>query len=53
MFCRASSYTATAYAMFGAGAAALLLLFDGIHNSWDAVAYRVYVIGRNRQQPPE
>jgi uncharacterized membrane protein YdcZ (DUF606 family) len=40
-------------AMFGAGAAALLLLFDGIHNSWDAVAYRVYVIGRNRQQPPE
>jgi uncharacterized membrane protein YdcZ (DUF606 family) len=40
-------------AMFGVGAAALLLLFGGIHNSWDAVAYHVYVIGRNRQKPPE
>jgi hypothetical protein len=30
-------------APFAIGAAALLLLFVGIHNSWDAVAYQVYV----------
>ncbi len=30
-------------AMFGAGAAALLLLFIGIHNAWDAVTYHVFV----------
>jgi hypothetical protein len=29
-------------ALFGAGAAALLLLFVGIHNAWDAVTYHVY-----------
>ena len=34
-------------ALFGVGAAALLLLFIGIHNSWDAVAYQVYVL-RNK-----
>ena len=28
-------------ALFGVGAAALLLLFIGIHNAWDAVAYHV------------
>ena len=28
-------------ALFGVGAAALLLLFVGIHNAWDAVAYHV------------
>lgn len=33
--------------LFGVGAAALLLLFIGIHNSWDAVAYQVYVL-RNK-----
>jgi hypothetical protein len=37
---------ATAYhareALFGVGAAALLLLFIGIHNAWDAVAYHVF-----------
>jgi uncharacterized membrane protein len=32
-------------ALFGVGAAALLLLFVGIHNAWDAVAYQVYVLG--------
>jgi hypothetical protein len=26
-------------ALFGVGAAALLLLFDGIHNAWDTVTY--------------
>jgi hypothetical protein len=30
-------------ALFGVGAAALLLLFIGIHNAWDAVAYHVFV----------
>jgi hypothetical protein len=30
-------------ALFGVGAAALLLLFTGIHNAWDAVAYHVLV----------
>jgi hypothetical protein len=29
-------------ALFGVGAAALLLLFVGIHNAWDAVTYHVY-----------
>jgi hypothetical protein len=30
-------------ALFGAAAAALLLLFIGIHNAWDSVAYLVFV----------
>jgi uncharacterized membrane protein len=34
-------------ALFGVGAAALLLLFSGIHNAWDAVAYHVFVNMRN------
>ena len=29
-------------ALFGVGAAALLLLFVGIHNAWDSVAYHVF-----------
>jgi hypothetical protein len=29
--------------MFGVGAAALLLLFTGIHNAWDAVTYHIFV----------
>ena len=36
----------TRQAMFGVGAATLLLLFIGIHNAWDAVAYQVFVIRR-------
>ena len=38
-------------AMFGVGATALLLLYDGIHNSWDSVAYHVFVIRRDRDNP--
>ena len=34
--------------LFGVGAAALLLLFVGIHNAWDAVTYHVFV---NREDP--
>jgi hypothetical protein len=30
-------------ALFGVGAAVLLLLFTGIHNAWDAVTYHVFV----------
>lgn len=33
-------------ALFGVGAAALLLLFIGIHNAWDSVAYHVFVSGQ-------
>jgi hypothetical protein len=39
----------TRAALFGVGGAALLLLFVGIHNAWDAVAYHVYASGRNRE----
>ena len=31
----------TREALFGVGAAALLLLFTGIHNAWDNAAYHV------------
>jgi hypothetical protein len=34
-------------ALFGVGAAVLLLLFIGIHNAWDAVTYHVFVKGRD------
>ena len=37
----------TREALFGVGGATLLLLFSGIHNAWDAVAYHVLV---NRKQ---
>lgn len=30
-------------ALFGVGGAALLLLFIGIHNAWDAVTYHVFI----------
>jgi hypothetical protein len=32
----------TREALFGAGAAALLLLFIGIHNAWDSTSYHVF-----------
>lgn len=34
-------------ALFGVGAAALLLLFIGIHNAWDSVAYLVFQSKQN------
>jgi hypothetical protein len=38
-------------ALFGIGAAALLLLFTGIHNAWDGVAYHVIVtIGAKKNE---
>jgi hypothetical protein len=36
-------------AMFGVGAAALLLLFVGIHNAWDAVTYHIFVKSHQRE----
>jgi hypothetical protein len=42
----ASSFAArspTNEALFGVGGAAQLLLFIGIHNAWDSVAYHVLV----------
>ena len=36
--------------MFAVGGAALLLLFVGIHNSWDAIAYHVLVRRRKETQ---
>jgi hypothetical protein len=33
----------TSVAMCGVGAAALLLLFIGIHNAWDGVTYHIFV----------
>lgn len=41
-------------ALFGSGAAALILLFVGIHNSWDAIAYQVYVLRKkDGEREPE
>jgi hypothetical protein len=40
-------------AMFGVGAAALLLLFVGIHNAWDAVTYHIFVIKPGRESASE
>jgi hypothetical protein len=40
-------------ALFGVGASALLLLFIGIHNAWDAVTHHVFVEKReNREDEP-
>lgn len=52
----ASSFTAnphTRESLFGVGGAALLLLFDGIHNSWDNISYHVLVnvVGANKERP--
>lgn len=38
-------------ALFGVGAAALLLLFTGIHNAWDAVTYHVFLNTRHNERP--
>jgi len=37
-------------ALFAVGAAALLLLFVGIHNAWDAVTYHVFVRRRDASE---
>ena len=37
-------------ALFLVGAAALLLLFVGIHNAWDTVTHLVFVMGRGKRE---
>ena len=37
-------------ALFAVAAAALLLLFIGIHNAWDAIMYHVFVQRREHQK---
>jgi hypothetical protein len=39
-------------ALLGVGASTLLLLFIGIHNAWDGVAYNVFVTRRNAEAEP-
>ncbi len=38
-------------ALFGVGAAALLLLFTGIHNAWDAVTYHLFAKTPSERKP--
>ena len=48
-----SAYVAHSHArpaLFLVGAAALLLLFVGIHNAWDAVTYHVFVKEREQRE---
>ena len=48
-----SPFAVTAHereAVFAVGAAAALILFAGIHNSWDSISYHVFVV---RNRPPE
>jgi len=45
----ALGYSHGSQALFLAGAAALLLLFIGIHNAWDAVTYHVFVRSRGKE----
>jgi len=51
-----SAYAARSHAgaaLFGVGAAVLLLLFIGIHNAWDAVTYHVLVKNRGQHEAGE
>jgi hypothetical protein len=40
-------------ALFAVGAAALLLLFTGIHNAWDLVTHIVFMRRHLEQEKPE
>src|SRR5262249_13062991 len=44
------AHSHTRPALFGVGAATLLLLFVGIHNAWDAVTYHVLVTRRGQRE---
>lgn len=44
------AYSRPRPAMFVVGAAALLLLFIGIHNAWDIVTYHVFVKRREQKE---
>lgn len=45
-----AAYSHTRPALFLVGGAALLLLFVGIHNAWDAVTYHVFVNKRGQRE---
>jgi hypothetical protein len=44
----------TQAALFGIGGGVLLLLFVGIHNAWDSVAFTALVVrGKEHREPPK
>jgi len=45
-----AAHSHTRPALFLVGAAALLLLFVGIHNAWEAVTYHVFVRRRGQRK---
>lgn len=47
-----AAHTHIREALFSAGSATLLLLFIGIHNAWDAIAYHVFVNMRDTNSEP-
>lgn len=49
--CGLAARSHAAEALYGVSAAALLLLFIGIHNAWDAVTYHVFVQRRKHEKP--
>lgn len=51
-----SAFAASAYtrgALFGVGAAALLLLFVGIHNAWDTTTYNIFEVAPKAGKPEQ
>ena len=50
--CAVAEFAGMSYALFGVAAAALLLLFIGVHNAWDNIAYHVLVSARNTKAEP-
>jgi hypothetical protein len=51
-FSASAAHMHTRELLFVVGAATLLLLFVGIHNAWDAVAYHVFVSRRDTNAEP-
>jgi hypothetical protein len=49
----AFAHTGMHEALFAVAAAALLLLFIGIHNAWDAVTYHVFLKTREQEKTSE
>jgi hypothetical protein len=49
-FSAVAALSFTREALFGIGAAALLLLFTGIHNAWDGVFYHVFFSRRGTNE---
>ena len=48
--CAVAALLHTRGGLFGVGAAALLLLFSGIHNAWDTVTYYVFVMRNEKDK---